>query len=119
MRISFDGPLPEDRFIPDHDTAESWSAELQRALPTGLLLLGQDVEFVVWRDGVTDDRLFRHVASPERFTVIHLSWSHRTEIDAQHPQVEFDGTYDSFIAEELRRYGAPTPSEPAGTSSLP
>ena len=47
-----------------------------------------------------DDVLFRHRDDPDRFTVIHLSWLGRTEINAQHPTVEFDGSFQEFVAWE-------------------
>ena len=59
----------------------------------------------------TDDVLFRHTDEPERFTVIHLSWLGRTEINSKHPTVEFDGTFAEFLAEEKRLYGLTTPED--------
>jgi len=49
-----------------------------------------------------DDVLFRHRDDPDRFTVVHLSWLGRTEINAQHPTVEFDGSFSEFLADEAR-----------------
>jgi hypothetical protein len=53
----------------------------------------------------TDDTLFRHRDAPKRFTVIHLTWLGRTEINAEHPTVEFDSTYAEFLDNQERRYG--------------
>lgn len=52
-------------------------------------------------DGI-DDVLFRHGDQPDRFTVIHLSWLGRTEINAQHPTVELDGSFSEFLTEQER-----------------
>lgn len=92
--------LPEGWFYPDLATAQLLHAELQRELPPGHLLYGRAVEAFAWREGATDDVLFRHLDEPSRFTVIHLSWLSRTEINTQHPTVEFEGTFDEFIAIE-------------------
>jgi hypothetical protein len=70
-------------------------------LPPGHLLYGLPVSTFATRRG-TDDVLFRHRDDPSRFTVVHLSWLGRTEINAQHPTVEFDGTFQEFLEEEAR-----------------
>ena len=41
----------------------------------------------------------------ERFTVIHLTWLGKTEINEHHPGVEFDGSFDGFVAWEKRLWG--------------
>ena len=97
--------LPEGWFYPDAATAESLHDELQRELPPGHLLHGRPVQTFAWREHSTDDVLFRHVDEPTRFTVIHLSWIRKHEINAQHPTVEYDGSFEGFIAEEQRVYG--------------
>ena len=47
------------------------------------------VEVVAHREG-TDDILCRHLDELSRFTVVHLTWLGREEIDTQHPAVEAD-----------------------------
>lgn len=103
--------LPSGWFYPDDETARHLYAELQRELPPGHLLTGRPVATFAWRDGATDDVLFRHAHEPERFTVIHLSWLGRTEINANHPTVEYDGTFAGFLAEEERLYGLTPPED--------
>ncbi|GAB5533861.1 MAG: hypothetical protein Rubg2KO_01100 [Rubricoccaceae bacterium] len=103
--------LPEGWVYPSTIDAQHLEAELQREIPPGHLLEGIDVEAFAWRDHATDDVLFRHRNTPERFTIIHLSWIGDTEIDAQHPAVEFDGSFDGFLAREARLWGL-TPPEP-------
>ena len=114
MRMSqstlFRPALPEGWFYPDLATAQLLQAELQRELPPGHLLCGKAVETFAWREGATDDVLFRHLNEPARFTVIHLSWLGRTEINSQHPAIEFDGTFEGFIAAEETLYGLKVPT---------
>jgi|GEM_PF-2138386 len=101
--------LPEGWFYPeDPDISANLHIELQRELPRGHLLHGRAVEIFAYRHG-SDDVLFRHQDQPSRFTVIHLSWLGREEINPQHPTVEFDGTFDEFVAEEERLYGLKPP----------
>jgi len=102
--------LPEGWFYPDDATMRDLYEELQRELPPGHMLAGRLVETFAWREGATDDVLFRHTGETDRFTVIHLSWLGRTEIDAKHPTVEYDGTFAGFLDEEKRLYGL-TPTE--------
>jgi len=51
-----------------------------------------------------DDVLFRRLDEPDRFTVIHLTWIRKQEINAQHPSVCFDGTFEQFVAREQGLY---------------
>ncbi|MDI1311543.1 hypothetical protein [Prosthecobacter sp.] len=94
--------LPLGWYYPDADDAQRLIAEFQRELTRGHLLDGVPVEAFAWREGATDDVLFHHRNQPGRFTVIHLSWLGSTEINAQHPTVEFDGTFAEFLADDER-----------------
>jgi hypothetical protein len=91
--------LPLGWMYPDPDWADSLHAELLRELPPGHLLFGRRGKLIATRGG-TDDVLFQHSDEPGRFTVVHLTWLGRQEIDAQHPWVEFDGDFAGFVAWE-------------------
>ena len=101
--MSIDPPgrraLPQGWFYPDRDTAVNLHAELLRELPPGHVLTGREIETIAWREGANDDVLFRHTDEPDRFTVVHLSWLGRTEIESEYPAVEFDGTFAEFLVE--------------------
>ena len=101
-----DGPpqLPPGWCYPDPDWAASLNAEFRRELPPGHLLQNRRVEMVATCDG-TDDVLFQHLDEPGRFTVIHLTWLGREEIDADHPWVEFDGDFPGFLAWDRHMLG--------------
>ncbi len=87
--------LPDGYCFPTPEEAASHYKELQRELPEGHLLFGIEVETVALSTG-DDDVLFRHIENPQRFTVVHLTWIGKTEINAQHPTVPFDGTFEEF-----------------------
>ena len=91
--------LPEGWFASDSEEASIRHAELQRELPPGHLLFGKSISVVAHREG-TDDILCRHHDDPSRFTVIHLSWLGREEINSAHPPVEVDGDFEQFLAYE-------------------
>jgi len=84
--------------------AEALHAELQRELPPGHLLFGRAVETFAYRRD-QDDVLFRHCDEPDRFTLVHLSWIRKREINAEHPSVCFDGSFETLLAQEESLYG--------------
>ena len=73
-------------------------------MPDGHFLEGVTVSVVAHRDS-TDDILCWHRDDTSRFTVVHLSWRGRTEIDSKYPAVECDGSFDDFLDYE-RRFSA-------------
>ncbi len=81
---------------------ESLGEELQRELPQGHPLFNKPVQIIAHRAGATDDILCRHLDEPNRYTVIHLTWSMKTEIDTRYPTVEVDGRFQDFLAYEQR-----------------
>jgi hypothetical protein len=93
--------LPEGWYSADPDAAKNLVAELQREMPPGHLLFGHAVEAIAFRQD-QDDVLFRHLHDPNRFIIIHLTWSRKREIDSKHPSVCFDGTFKGFIAKEQK-----------------
>jgi hypothetical protein len=95
------GGLPDGWFASDPERAVSLLAELEREVGLGHPLHRARLSVVAHREG-TDDVLCRHVDDPSRFTVIHLTWLGREEIDTQHPAVEANGDFDSFLAYEAR-----------------
>lgn len=96
--------LPEGWYLSDPEEASRLQRELEVEIPTGHLLDGLIVDVIAHRDG-TDDVLCRHRADPSRFTVVHLSWRMKREIDTKHPTVECDGVFDDFLAYEAAFFG--------------
>jgi hypothetical protein len=47
---------------------------------------------------------FAILTTPDRFTIIHLTWIRKREIDVHHPSVCFDGTFADFVSEEQKKY---------------
>jgi hypothetical protein len=95
----------------DEEAAKRLLYELHRELRPDHPLYGIELEACAHRDGATDDVLFRHSADPGRFTVVHLTWLEHHEIDANHPGIEFDGTFDAFLAYERDNWGLEPPGE--------
>ena len=88
--------LPDGWYESEKTESSARYAELQKELTTGHLLYQRAVTVVAHRDG-SDDILCQHNDDLERFTVIHLSWIGRTEINAEHPTVEVDGSFADFL----------------------
>ena len=97
--------LPTGSYYPTDAEAQGLLAELQLELPPGHLLFGRAVETFAYRLD-QDHVLFRHRDESDRFTVIHLSWIRKPEINAVHPSVCFDGPFEKFFAEEEKFYGS-------------
>jgi hypothetical protein len=89
-------------FWPEAEESDLLYAELQRELPPGHLIYRVPVLTFATARGV-DDVLFRHRDKFDRFTVIHLTWAGKTEINSLHPAVEFDGSFLEFLEEEKRK----------------
>jgi hypothetical protein len=87
-------------FVSSPETAASMERELLAELCEGHLLKDRTVKIIANRHG-TDDVLCWHVNEPDRFTVIHLTWSGAEEVN-DHPWVEADGSFDDFLAYEQR-----------------
>ncbi len=93
--------LPLGWEYPEPNEALSRLAELHRELPSGHRLHGVRVETFAQRVG-DDDTLFRHVDQADLYTVVHLTWLGREEIDVRHPMIDFEGTLTEFFAREER-----------------
>jgi len=96
--------LPEGWFRSESQRAAALYDELQRELPPRHVLYGCRVEVIAHREG-TDDILCHHHDEPDRFTVIHLSWRRREEVNELHPWVEVDGSFDDFLEYEAEFLG--------------
>jgi hypothetical protein len=95
----FDFQLPAGWFLSENDHAKMLLSELRLEAIPGHSLYSADIEVVAHREG-TDDILVRHIHNPERFTVVHLSWSRKPEINTEHPTIEYTGDYAGFLAYE-------------------
>lgn len=88
--------LPVDWVRWDDYEPESLLAELHRELPQGHKLYGVPVKpYAALR--ADDSVAFLHCDEPERITVVHLTWCGCTEINADFPSVEFEGTRQEFF----------------------
>ncbi len=98
------GPLrlPKGWKAPSLEARESLRQELQRELPTGHPLDDRPIVVLAQRAG-TDDTLVRHLGEPDHLTVVHLNWAGRRETCPEFPSIDFDGTFEEFLAHQRRR----------------
>ena len=75
-------------------------AELRKELTQGHPLYGKNIAILADRRGGTDDILVNHVDDPARFTVVHLTWVGKPEINSNFPAIECDGTFSNFLEYE-------------------
>ncbi|MGB4812821.1 MAG: hypothetical protein WBP13_10150 [Methylophilaceae bacterium] len=95
--------LPQGWFWSNDDDQMLLFAEYAAELPPIHPLVDIKIQVIAHREG-TDDILVCYVEQPDHVAVVHLSWSGREEI-ANHPTVEYIGTYAGFITWEFESYG--------------
>lgn len=96
--------LPAGWFESTGDALRYRETEYRRELPRHHALADAQVQVVAHREA-TDDILLQHLSEPDTFSVVHLTWSGRTELP-DHPSVEFTGTLAQFLAWEAESWGA-------------
>jgi hypothetical protein len=83
--------LPEGWDALTPTSAARLLAELRRELATDHSLATTALDAVA-RRGDRDDVLFRCTDEPDRYVVVHMTWSGRTEPDPRWPSIVFDGS---------------------------
>lgn len=94
--------LPEGWYISGSEEEDRLNHELQKELPPGHILYKKPVKVIAHRDGASDDILCQHQSDLRKFTVIHLSWSMKEEINSSFPTVEVNGTFENFVEYETK-----------------
>ncbi|MBI5032892.1 MAG: hypothetical protein HZB51_20415 [Chloroflexi bacterium] len=94
--------LPEGWFYATPEESASLWKELQKELPKGHVLFHKRIQVMAHRHGATDDILCHHLDEPNRYTVVHLTWSMKTEINERFPTIEMDGSFHDFINYEKK-----------------
>lgn len=97
--------LPDGWFYASPEESASFWDELQKELPAGHVLFHKSVKIIAHRNGVSDDVLCKHLDEPGRYTVVHLSWSMKTETNEKFPALTVDGSFEDFQNYE-KKYGA-------------
>lgn len=100
MNQSYLKNLPEGWFVASTEEAQNLHEELLKELSPGHVLYNIPIKVVAHRRGATDDILCNHIDKPERFTVIHLTWSGKQEINSNFPYIEMDGSFEDFLKYE-------------------
>jgi hypothetical protein len=94
--------LPERWFFASpEESAFLWN-ELQKELPIGHILFHIPLKIIATQNYVTDNILCKHLSEPDRYTVVHLTWSTKTETNEKFPTVEVDGSFEDFLNYEKK-----------------
>ena len=96
--------LPKGWLPPNSEKAVQLYKELQKELPDGHILYNKAVTVVAHREG-TDDILCQYKDDETHFTVIHLTWSGKKEVDKGYPYVECDGSFNDFLEYDIGNNG--------------
>ncbi len=95
MTISKDD-LPDDWDILPSDHARGFEKELQLELSPVHRLYGVPLQAIA-RRAWNDDALFRHTGDADRWSVVHLTWTGKSEQPGW-PAAAFTGTLAEFRA---------------------
>ncbi|MYW76524.1 hypothetical protein GTY38_00065 [Streptomyces sp. SID8369] len=90
------------------------AAELSTEVHPAHPFFGTALEVIAHRL-TNDDVLCRHRASPSRYSILHLTWSHREEIGGC-PTIDADGEWRHIIAYENAVDAALRESAPNGAA---
>ncbi len=96
--------LPECWYSADAEEELRLTKELLLELIPTHALHGLNIKVVAHRDGANDDILCKHTDKEDLFTVVHLTWSMKPEVDARYPTIDFHGTYTEFLKWEELQY---------------
>ena len=94
--------LPEGWYKASEEESLNLGKELQLEMISGHLLYGKNIKVVAHRDGATDDVLCKHIDEDDIYTVVHLTWSMKPEINPNHPSIETHGSFQDFLDYERR-----------------
>ncbi|MFF2597483.1 hypothetical protein ACFVVB_00210 [Streptomyces californicus] len=90
------------------------AAELSTEVHPAHPFFGTALEVIAHRL-TNDDVLCRHRATPSRYSILHLTWSHREEIGGC-PTIDADGEWRHIIAYENAVDAALSESAPSGAA---
>ncbi|WP_420168162.1 hypothetical protein [Streptomyces violaceoruber] len=90
------------------------AAELSTEVHPAHPFFGTALEVIAHRL-TNDDVLCRHHATPSRYSILHLTWSHREEIGGC-PTIDADGEWRHIVAYENAVDAALSESAPNGTA---
>lgn len=103
MPASSDPSLPRGWLWSTQDDQQRLLAEYATELPSVHPLANTQVQVIAHREG-SDDILVRCPDSQDRVAVVHLTWIGREEM-ANHPTLEYVGSFTGFVKWELETYG--------------
>ena len=94
--------LPDGWYRAESNESSRLEKELQTELIFGHKLYSENIKVVAHRDGATDDVLCQHMDHNDLYTVVHLTWSMKPEIDTMHPSIVMHGTFQEFLEYESK-----------------
>ena len=92
-------PLPVGWLEVTATRAANLVRELHLELAPGHLLYQCAVRTVA-ACGSNDDVLFQHTADLERYTVVHLTYRGKPELDTHYPTIVADGSWAEFLRQQ-------------------
>lgn len=92
--------FPEGWYKADEEEALRLHKELNTEMLQVHFLYQKNIEIVAHRDGATDDILCKHLDDENLYTVVHLTWKMKPEIDNRFPAIEFHGSFEGFCEYE-------------------
>ncbi|MGD9365955.1 MAG: hypothetical protein PVH87_09680 [Desulfobacteraceae bacterium] len=94
--------LPEGWYKATEEESQNLGRELKVEMIPGHFLYSKNIKVVAHRDEATDDVLCKHIDEEDLYTVVHLTWRMKPEINTEHPSIEVHGSYQDFIDYEAR-----------------
>ncbi|PID48177.1 MAG: hypothetical protein CR967_01025 [Proteobacteria bacterium] len=88
--------LPENWYLPNGKKLNLLNKELQIEITRGHLLYEKDVIIVAYCDG-SDDILCQHKDKNNFYSLVHLTWSCKPEINTNYPIVIMQGSFEDFL----------------------
>ena len=94
--------LPGGWYWSDQERSEKLEAELRTEMIPEHVVYAKNIKVIADGDGATDDILCKHVDEEDLYTVVHLTWRMKPEINSSHPSIVVHGTFEDFLNHEAK-----------------
>lgn len=89
--------LPDGWLVPDEAQKANLAREFQVELSPIHPLWSRKCEIVGWRGGQNDEILIQILDFPNRYCVVHLTWSGKSEQSEHFPSIPFMGNLEHMV----------------------